>query len=89
MAAAANSLQSQAQALVETVAVFKLPDGHVGLRIARSVPRNAPRVGARPAMRPISIAKKPAIGNKPKALSAPVAAKAAPQAAAADDWESF
>jgi uncharacterized phage infection (PIP) family protein YhgE len=88
MAAAANSLQSQAQALVETVAVFTLPAGHGALQTKRSAPRNAPRAVGRPAaLRPISVAKKPALGNQPKSLAAPP--KAATAVAAADEWESF
>jgi methyl-accepting chemotaxis protein len=87
MAAAANSLQSQAQALVETVAVFTLPAGHGASQMSRSAPRNAPRAMARPALRPLSVTKKPALGNQPKSLAAPP--KAAAATAAADEWESF
>jgi hypothetical protein len=92
MAAAANSLQSQAQALVQTVAVFKLADGDGGQRLGGGAPRaSSYGNGTKPALRPISNTKKPSLGNKPKSLAAPAktAAPAAPAAPAADEWESF
>jgi methyl-accepting chemotaxis protein len=83
MAAAASSLRTQAQELVQTVAVFKV-NGHVALsNSAVSIPHvhtskpavNAPAARTAPA--------------KPKAVSAPPA-KATPAAAGSDgDWESF
>jgi methyl-accepting chemotaxis protein len=85
MAAAANSLQSQAEGLVRTVSVFTLPPGH-GARAAPPAyrPAKPARVAAsRPAN--IPAAKKPSLGTTTKALAAtpPVAS------AAADEWESF
>ncbi len=85
MAAAATSLKSQAQELVQTVAVFKLSGS--SSFTTRSPAARAP---SRPAMaapppRKLGGAPKPLPKPKPAAIAAP----SAPAAAAADDWESF
>jgi len=90
MAAAASSLRSQAQELVQSVAVFRLGQdhGHTPAAPARSV-RAAPApipAPATPAARPGHSA--PKLAPKP-ALKAPRSSAAAPAAAAEQDWESF
>ena len=96
MAAAATSLKSQAQDLVQTVAVFKLKGGHEAKPAFRSAtpaknfsarPALAAQAPKRPALAP---AKKPTLSAPPKKLSAP-AKPAAPAAKAGgdDDWETF
>ena len=101
MAAAASSLQNQAQELVQTVAVFNLGSGS-------TTPRAQPRSPARAATAAPAVAApaKPAVRamaasptRKPAALSAPAASRPlapaarpapAPKPQAADDeWESF
>jgi methyl-accepting chemotaxis protein len=94
MAAAASSLKSQAQDLVQTVSVFKLA-GDAGTASPARTPavRAAPEAARAPASKPVppkTATRLPA----PAARTAPPApmAKPAPQksAAAADgDWESF
>ena len=89
MAAAASSLKTQAQELVQTVAVFKLgsdpvPTATAIVAVRPSRPASAPV--QTPAPRPAAVAQR---------LSAPAAAatpaQAPPKAAAADDgdWETF
>jgi len=92
MAAAASSLKSQAQDLVQTVAVFRLSQGQSATVFG------APRVGT-----PMSAGSKPAVPARKAVtqdkssqstvakLSAPMpASKASPPAHAAQgDWESF
>ncbi len=82
MAAAASSLKSQAQDLVQTVAVFKLAQGQGGFAASRH------HVAA-PARQSASKFK---VVSKPAALSAPAAPKTAPAdittKAGGDDWES-
>lgn len=103
MAAAASSLKSQAQELVQTVAVFKLEGSSAGRSTALSpvavpVPvrshatvraHTAPERRAVPA--PSKPKPKPAAARPaPPKLVTPVIAKAAPTAAAGDDeWETF
>ncbi len=94
MAAAASSLKSQAQELVQVVAAFTLPPGHDGQPARRSAPKAKVNVRPAPAHRPgVSVAKKPALGGKPKTLAAPAEAPAAANkgkaAASDDDWETF
>jgi hypothetical protein len=90
IAAAASSLKSQADDLVQIVAVFKLSptSGPVAPPARRQVsrPQSAFSVPVRAA------AKRPALASKPRALAAPSkvstpvkVAKSEP----ADDWESF
>ena len=105
MAAAASSLRSQAEELVQTVAVFKIEDGPAApspmkVRAPASAARpfagqdrrtgiNPPNAGARP-----STVAKPAPRPAAKAVPAQLAANKpapAPKAAAGgdDDWETF
>ena len=99
MAAAASSLNNQAQSLVETVAVFKL-SAHEQSRAAVASPLAPASVAS--AAKPIKAAHKPAKPSARPAASSPAAeppaslrrpAIAAPQPAAAaqdgGDWESF
>jgi methyl-accepting chemotaxis protein len=98
MAAAATSLKSQAQELVQTVAVFKLHEGQNAGSSYRSAPPK--KTAARPALaaqapkRPsLAPAKKPVLSAPPKKLSSPAPKAAAPAASAKaggdDDWETF
>jgi methyl-accepting chemotaxis protein-1 (serine sensor receptor) len=97
MAAAASSLKSQAQELVQTVAVFQL--GNTPVHRTSMAPRQAsstPRAQLPPA-------RKMALGNSatpfqqkraslpapPKKLVAPKPAPKAPAAQSDDDWETF
>ncbi|MDT8989641.1 methyl-accepting chemotaxis protein [Curvibacter sp. APW13] len=101
MAAAASSLKSQAQELVQTVAVFKLADGH---QAPSKMQVRAPNSSAKPfagTERRESATAKSAMAHttplkpapKPAPKSAPVAAPKpapAPKAAGGDDgWETF
>ncbi|MEG0054256.1 MAG: hypothetical protein RR715_13435, partial [Comamonas sp.] len=100
MAAAASSLNNQAQSLVETVAVFKL-SAHEQSRTAVAAPMAPASVAS--TAKPIKAAHKPAKpSTRPATSSSPAAeppaslrrpAIAAPQPAAAaqdgGDWESF
>ena len=94
MAAAASSLSSQAQELVQAVAVFRL-DASLGSTGELSAP--APRPVTRPAatapaaVRPGIARAKPALPAKAAALAAPAAPKPTARSAAPsnDDWESF
>ncbi len=79
MAAAASSLNTQAQDLVQAVAVFQLAQGHGVTRAAQHV-SPAPKAPAHVAHKPIATpAKSPATANKPAASKkpAPAAAKVA------------
>ena len=98
MAAAASSLKSQAQDLVQTVAVFKLDGNQYTPQVAQRthLPQSKPMAGA---MRQLPqagkpVAKAPAakfLGGKPtpKALANPAAAAKSTPASADDDWETF
>ena len=97
MAAAAGSLSSQAQELVQAVAVFKL-DASLGGSGGFSAP--APRPLTRPAAaaparttapRPGIARAKSAMSAKVAALATPAAPRPAARSAAPsnDDWESF
>ena len=97
MAAAANSLKSQSQDLVQVVSVFKLGDGgsHAAQRqalgaAATPMPTRTPAPKAHPAPRPAG--KPAALAKKSPAAIAPApVAKAAPAASTThdDDWETF
>jgi len=97
MAAAAASLRTQAQELVQTVAVFKSGESAAGvLPTARALPprQAAPKpVPARQQARVSTRANAPAPGKTPRLAVADVPIKpaqvAAPAKAAADDWETF
>ncbi len=93
MAAAAGSLSSQAQELVQAVAVFKLDAGQSGASAystptARPAPKAAPVRMPAPARKPTAFKAAPA---KPAALQAPNPPKPVKTASAGaeDDWESF
>jgi methyl-accepting chemotaxis protein len=84
MAAAASSLNSQAQQLVQAVAVFQLSHQHAAPAAAPQVRRKSP---------PMTLSK-PAATSRPKGVSAPRTAAPAPQIASASkdgegNWESF
>ena len=93
MAAAAGSLSSQAQELVQAVAVFKLDASQSGASAystptARPAPNAAPVRMPAPARKPTAFKAAPA---KPAALHAPNPPKPVKTASAVaeDDWESF
>ena len=93
MAAAAGSLSSQAQELVQAVAVFKLDASQSGASAystptARPAPKAAPVRMPAPARKPTASKAAPA---KPAALHAPNPPKPVKTASAGaeDDWESF
>jgi len=100
MAAAAGSLSSQAQELVQAVAVFRLDAGQGGTAgYGAPAPRPSPRPEPAPPRKPVprpamarpSAAPAKAAGT-PAALQAPAAPRAAARSTAAasgDDWESF
>jgi len=92
MAAAATSLKSQAQDLVQTVAVFKLSHGEA----TQLAPRDIAAQGARkhefkPAAKPAAKPASPKPAPKPAARPAPApkAEVASANTGATDDWESF
>jgi hypothetical protein len=89
MAAAANSLQSQAQGLVQTVATFKLPASS-GTQQRLAVTKRAPKRVASIARPAPAAAPRPALsGKRPSVSHAPAAPAAPAKAQDADDWESF
>ncbi len=85
MAAAAKSLQSQAEGLVRTVSVFTLPPGQGGRATPAAYRPAASARVASPKRANIPAVKRPAQAAAPKALAA--TKPSAP--AAADEWESF
>jgi methyl-accepting chemotaxis protein len=101
MAAAASSLKSQAQDLVQVVAVFNLGDNHAQVARAhqptpmRTQPASSLAYKKSPVTKSVAFAapKARAIAAPLKQLaSTPVAAKASPKAApapSADEWETF
>ena len=96
MAAAASSLQNQAQELVQTVAVFNLGSGSAPPRPpakpatthapAAAKPARAAAPARKPVQRPTAPLARPALAT-PQRPSAPAPAAKSP--AADDDWESF
>jgi methyl-accepting chemotaxis protein len=97
MAAAASSLKSQAQELVQVVAVFKLSPS--GAKSGNSAPQIAQRPKAqlsaptkvalpKPASPKPAAAKPPVAPQKPLAITAKAPAKATP-AGGDDEWETF
>ena len=95
MAAAAGSLKSQAQELVQTVAVFKADDNGFRPQAPRRMPSSPVSHRPAPLPRPAP-ASKPLPANRPAAprqlVSQPLAApppKRAPAASGDDDWEPF
>ena len=103
MAAAASSLKQQAQELVQTVAVFKLAEGHTApSKMQVRAPASAAKPFKGPERRETAIPKGAAARGHAavKPASTPAAPKApaqiaaakpapAPKAAADDDWETF
>jgi methyl-accepting chemotaxis protein-1 (serine sensor receptor) len=97
MAAAASSLKSQAQELVQTVAVFQL--GNTPKQHANTAPRKAPPMSraALPPARKLAVGnstyraqpKRPSLPAAPKTLAPPKPAAKAPAAQSDDDWETF
>jgi methyl-accepting chemotaxis protein len=88
MAAAASSLKSQAQDLVQVVAVFKLAQGQQVLQpMARPTPTLAPRAIApvRAATSARAVVTKPAA----KPLAVPKLNRAPAPASGDENWESF
>jgi methyl-accepting chemotaxis protein len=94
MAAAASSLQTQAQDLVSTVAVFKLPAGQGGSTLRNiPTPSRAPSIPSAP-KKFVSASAPKLPGRTPPKTPAATPHKAPPAIAAlaqagADDWESF
>jgi len=89
MAAAASSLQTQAQDLVGTVAVFKLQPGQGGM-LARSAPPPARTPAFTAAPKKMPSARAPHLPSAARPAKKPAALTAAPAPqAGADDWESF
>jgi methyl-accepting chemotaxis protein len=95
MAAAASSLKSQAQELVQTVAVFKLANDSSSFS-SRQLPVEAPRarLTAKPAPRKMGPVTAPKLAsNTKRAAYATPAPKALPAVSTAqaggDDWETF
>jgi hypothetical protein len=97
MAAAASSLKSQAQELVQTVAVFKLAEGHNApskMQVRAPASASKPFKGPERRQSPIPQGAAARGHTAPKPASAQlVASKAAPAPKAAaggdDDWETF
>ena len=97
MAAAASSLKSQAQELVQTVAVFQL--GNTPKHHTNTAPRQAPSMSraALPPARKLAVGnstyraqpKRPSLPAAPKTLAPPKPAAKAPAAQSDDDWETF
>ena len=89
MAAAASSLQTQAQDLVGTVAVFKLSPGQSGMA-ARNTPTPARTPSFKAAPKKMVRARAPQVASTAKLPQKPAAltASAAPKSGA-DEWESF
>lgn len=93
MAAAASSLSTQAQELVQTVAAFQLSGGSHGLAapahrpLQRSTPRTLPAAPTKHAA-PRSSASRPPPAPAPAKLL-PAQGKGKPTADSTDDWESF
>ncbi|TXH90911.1 MAG: chemotaxis protein [Rhodoferax sp.] len=90
MAAAAASLKTQAQELVQTAAIFRLSDGDTPPPKPAAAPAPRPAVAAPRAPAPRAPAAKSLAAPSPK--PAPKPAAPAPKAKAADaddDWETF
>jgi methyl-accepting chemotaxis protein len=91
IAAAASSLKTQAEDLVQIVAVFKLSPTSGQAAAPRSRPEISKRSGSSVSPRPVA-AKGPALAAKPKVLlgsSKPSAPIKVAKSDAADEWESF
>jgi len=90
-AAAAESMQDQAQMLAQAVSIFKLSHDETMRRPAAPAPRAAPAVAATAPAKPAAAIAAPRPAAKPAARSAPApaAAKKASTAPSGDDWEEF
>jgi methyl-accepting chemotaxis protein len=90
-AAAAESMQDQAQMLAQAVSIFKLSHDETMRRPAAPAPRAAPAVAATAPAKPAAAIAAPRPAAKPAArsASAPAPAKKASTAPSGDDWEEF
>jgi methyl-accepting chemotaxis protein-1 (serine sensor receptor) len=97
MAAAASSLKSQAQELVQTVAVFQLDNAPVQRASTAPRPISTPLRKPLPPARRLAVThsatrapqKRPSLPAAPKRLAPPQPATKAPVATPDDDWETF
>jgi methyl-accepting chemotaxis protein len=89
MAAAASSLKTQANELVQTVAVFQVGANMAGASFRSSPARQVPKMAASPRPSFSTTAKpKPSL-SKPAALPKPVLPAKPTAAGGDDDWETF
>ncbi|MEG0000779.1 MAG: methyl-accepting chemotaxis protein [Comamonas sp.] len=89
-AAAADSLQRQAQELVQAVAVFRLDDGHASVARVQPAVRSAPAPAA--PRKPVAVKAAPAVPSAAApAVPLSVSSRGRPAQAGSgtDDWESF
>jgi methyl-accepting chemotaxis protein len=91
MAAAASSLKSQAQELVQTVAVFKLnaSESTVRTQVRSAQAKSIPIAGMERRVSPATNAKPKAAAVKTVSLPKPKAVAKAVPAGGDDDWETF
>jgi methyl-accepting chemotaxis protein len=91
MAAAASGLKSQAQDLVQNVAIFKLNanDSIVRTQVRSPSLSSLKAQGIKSLAAPAFVAKPKPISPKPVTLPKPVAAAKATPAGGSDDWETF
>ena len=96
MAAAAASLKSQAEELVQGVSAFQLDPQMAGPRPTSTAPRSAPRPPAPTAARSLAPSRSRQLPKAPPQLQqqrsptpAPTVAPKASSPAAADEWETF
>ena len=90
-AAAADSLQRQAQELVQAVAVFRLDDGHASVARVQPAVRSSAQPPAAP-RKPVAVKAAPAVPNAATpAVPLSVSSRGRPAQAGSgtDDWESF
>jgi hypothetical protein len=87
MAAAASSLKSQAQDLVQVVAVFKLANSAQGSMLEFEQQKTRSQVKFRSGNVPV--AKRPTLPKPVKALFASAAAPTVAKQGSDEDWESF
>ena len=90
-AAAADSLQRQAQELVQAVAVFRLDDGHASVARVQPAVRSSAQPPAAP-RKPVAVKAAPAVPNAAApAVPLSVSSRGRPAQAGSgtDDWESF
>ncbi len=90
-AAAADSLQRQAQELVQAVAVFRLDDGHASVARVQPAVRSSAQPPAAP-RKPVAVKAAPAVPSAAApAVPLSVSSRGRPAQAGSgtDDWESF